>query len=52
MCVVYDVHLYGDAGVRAFMHEPHIMFFMRCLLDIMRMFIRTSWPSLIIDQLR
>ena len=42
MCVVYDVHLYGGTGVRAFLHEPHIIFFMRCSLDIMRMCIRTS----------
>ena len=45
MCVVYDVHPYGGTGVRAFMHEPHIMFFMRCSLDIMRMCIRTSWST-------
>ena len=56
LCVLCYVHPYGGTGVRAFMHEPHIRFFMRCRIDIVELCIRTSWStagilftSLIID---
>ena len=41
LCIMYI----GGASVHAFMHEPHIIYFMSCSLDIMKMCVRTSWPT-------